>query len=538
MSRCIIIYFCVLCAVVSVNMFVHNSGPKYKPTEGEVWPQPQGEKKKLAYYAFSPAQFKINVTNEKCSILGNAIIRFIAVLKDLFRIARQNRRYKYQRTRADKGGKDKRYQGFIRELQLNLKEPCEDYPHFKMDESYSLTVGSTAVLTSDSIWGMLRGLETASQLFYFTSDFSEIRINATEIFDFPYYFHRGILVDTSRHYISPSNILKMLDAMAINKMNVFHWHIVDDHSFPYESEMFPELSKKGAYYPSLVYKKSDIKTIIEYARNRGIRVLPEFDVPGHTRSWGVSHPEILTQCYKKNKPIGLGPLHPLRKRTYKILLQLYREVQGLFPDRYLHIGGDEVNLDCWLSNPEIQKFMEEKNVSSIYEVHATFMHKIIELLGKRSTPIVWQEVYDNDVPLPKDAIVQIWKYRSIHQMIDAIQENVQVVFSAPWYLDYLDVSFATLYTSDPRTIVRNKVKDDVLENIVGGEACMWSEKVDDRNLFSRVWPRACAVAEVLWSVTSGNMPARTLRRVEEHACRMIRRGIPAEPPSGPGFCVT
>lgn len=109
--------------------------------------------------------------------------------------------------------------------------------------------------------------------------------------------HRGLLLDTSRHFIPVDDILLILDGMSYNKLNVFHWHIVDDNSFPYESNVFPKLSLKGSYHPTMIYSASNIRKIIDYARIRGIRVIPEFDTPAHTTSWGQGHPELLTKCY-------------------------------------------------------------------------------------------------------------------------------------------------------------------------------------------------------------------------------------------------
>ena len=124
-----------------------------------------------------------------------------------------------------------------------------------------------------------------------------MKLISQAIHDKPRLRHRGLLLDTSRHFIPVDDIYLTLDAMSYNKLNVFHWHIVDDTSFPYESSVFPELSSKGAFHPSMTYSPRSIQKIIDYARLRGIRVIPEFDSPAHTKSWGQGHPYLLSKCY-------------------------------------------------------------------------------------------------------------------------------------------------------------------------------------------------------------------------------------------------
>lgn len=456
---------------------------------------------------------------------------------------------------------DVNYKGTLQELQINLAAPCETYPHLGMDERYSLDVAAVSTLNSDSIWGVLRGLESFAQLFYMSDGYKNVLINTTQIVDYPKYTHRGLLIDTSRHYLSVSTILKTLDALEMNKMNVLHWHIVDDQSFPYQSEVFPQLSQ-AAYDPTMIYTAADISQIVNYAKERGIRVLPEFDVPGHTSSWGVAYPSILTTCYSSGEKIGLGPMDPTNNMTYKVISDLFGELQDRFPDQYIHVGGDEVELDCWSSNAAITKFMAEHNMTHTSELHSFFMGNVIPLLGDRSKPIVWQEVFDEEVSLPNGTIVQVWKNTEAYEMQSILDAGHKVIYSASWYLDHIrgGGDWDKYYEVDPREIVGGYVPESKLSDILGGEACMWAEVVDDNNMISRVWPRTSAVAEALWSgfpsntkrLSSQNV-TRSFRvrshladeqkhkvscRLEEHACRMNRRGIHAQPPNGPGFCIT
>lgn len=204
---------------------------------------------------------------------------------------------------------------------------CEEYPDEGSDESYNLSVSAgQAVLRAESVWGSLRGLESFSQLVY-QDDYNSYFVNKTEIEDFPRFLFRGLLLDTSRHYLPVHFILKTLDAMAYNKFNVFHWHIVDDPSFPYQSHTYPDLSNKGAFHPvTHIYTQTDVRKVIAHARFRGIRVVPEFDSPGHTQSWGKGQPDLLTPCYKKTVPSGtFGPINPTLSSSYQFMNSLFKE---------------------------------------------------------------------------------------------------------------------------------------------------------------------------------------------------------------------
>ncbi|XP_035437543.2 beta-hexosaminidase subunit beta [Spodoptera frugiperda] len=516
-------------------------GQLYPPTEGEVWPKPQQQITEQTYFKLSPSVFKFTEKGETCEILKNAIERYATVLRRLHNIVWINLKKTWKHAEPRQVDTNPDFKGTLEELQINLRRPCEDYPHMDMDENYSLNVSAVSSLTSDSIWGILRGMETFAQLFYLCKGYKDVLINSTQIVDFPRYTYRGLLIDTSRHYLSVANILKTLDAMEMNKMNVLHWHIVDDQSFPYQSEKFPKLSEQGAYDSSMIYTKANINKIVKYARDRGIRILPEFDVPGHTKSWGSAYPGILTECYKSGKVVGLGPMDPTKNITYKLIGELFHEVQELFPDKYFHLGGDEVALNCWTSNPEIQKFMDNHKLTNNSELHAYFMTKVLPLLDQKSKPIVWQEVFFNNVTLPSDAIVQVWHPSGPKDMIAILSKRHKVIYSSSWYLDQLHNGgdWVYFYVFDPRRILDSKLYK--LEDIVGGEACMWGELVDDTNFIARVWPRASAAAEVLWSaldpqytISNGSQIAS---RLEEHVCRMNRRGVRAQPANGPSACV-
>ncbi|QQP57752.1 Beta-hexosaminidase, partial [Caligus rogercresseyi] len=177
-----------------------------------------------------------------------------------------------------------------------------------------------------------------------------ILINATYVRDFPRFPYRALMLDTSRHFLSKRVILQNLDLMEMNKLNVFHWHMTDTESFPFQSEKFPNMSRYGAYDPDThVYSVQDVKDIIQEAETRGIRVIPEFDVPGHTQSWGKGRPQLLTTCYDNSgEPLDFkGPVNPILASTYDFLDEFFEEVIGIFGDAYIMLGGDEVPTQCW-----------------------------------------------------------------------------------------------------------------------------------------------------------------------------------------------
>lgn len=393
----------------------------------------------------------------------------------------------------------------------------------------------------------------------------QLRINSTLIFDAPRFAYRGLLLDTSRHFIPLTTILQILDGMAYNKLNVFHWHIVDDQSFPYVSIRYPELSEQGAYHPRLmVYTQIDTATVIEYARLRGIRVMVEFDTPGHTRSWGVSHPEILTQC---GPPYSgkLGPIDPTKPETYEFVnnllqlvkliffnavqkvqkvfntqfyLSIYREISEVFPDRYVHLGGDEVGFECWDSNTEIRKYMLDNQMKTFNDLEEYYIQRVVDIADSVNvSSIVWQEVYTNGVRLPNKTVVHIWLGDPSPLLSRITRNGLQAILSTCWYLDHLKTGgdWTDFYRCDPHNFPGTAAQKKL---VIGGEACMWSEVVDKTNVVQRIFPRACATAEKLWSSRAGSSDiAHASRRLEEHTCRMQARGIPAQPPNGPGVCI-
>ncbi|XP_042553367.1 beta-hexosaminidase subunit alpha isoform X2 [Dipodomys spectabilis] len=418
---------------------------------------------------------------------------------------------------------------------------CNEFPTLESEEKYTLIINDEhCLLESKTVWGALRGLETFSQLVWKSAE-GTFFINKTNVEDFPRFPHRGLLLDTSRHYLPLAAILDTLDVMAYNKFNVFHWHLVDDPSFPYESFTFPELTRKGSYNPvTHIYTAHDVKEVIEYARLRGIRVVAEFDTPGHTLSWGPGIPGLLTPCYSGSLPSGTyGPVNPILNNTYEFMSTFFLEVSSVFPDFYLHLGGDEVDFTCWRSNPDIQAFMKKKDFDDFKQLESYYIQKLLDIVSSYNKGyVVWQEVFDNKVKVRPDTIIQVWREELpvgyLKEMEQITKAGFRALLSAPWYLNRISYGpdWKDMYTVEPLAFEGTKDEKDL---VIGGEACMWGEYVDSTNLVPRLWPRAAAIAERLWSSNLTTGLNFAYRRLSHFRCELLRRGVQAQPISV-GYC--
>jgi hexosaminidase len=441
-------------------------------------------------------------------------------------------------------------------LTVTVEDLDASAPQLETDESYNLTIpadGTPATLTAKTIYGAMHGLETFSQLVHFDFDTETYIIENTpwSIQDVPRFPHRGLMMDTARHFETLQSIRDMIDSLVYAKMNVLHWHMSDSQSFPMQSKTYPKLWN-GAWSLQERYTQADIASIVEYARLRGVGVMVEFDMPGHAAAWCTGYPEICpsSTCTQ--------PLNVANNATFDLITSLLGEMtgpqkstkgapQGLFPKNMIHLGGDEVNTDCWTKTPSVAKWLQDHNMTAD-DGYAYFVKQtaaIASANGRR--PVQWSEVFDHfKTELPKDVIVHIWK--SVTNVTEVVADGYNVLLNVgydktSWYLDNLNVGWKAVYTQDPC----GGTNSDLCKLILGGHGEMWGETVDASDFEQTVWPRLGAIAERLWSpAEQTTSPDMAELRMEEFRCLLNRRGVKAAPPKnqnarssppGPGSCL-
>src|SRR6266478_3127655 len=390
------------------------------------------------------------------------------------------------------------------------------------DESYVLEVGANgAKLTAPTVLGTLRGLQTFLQLVDVSPD--GFSVPAVTIQDKPRFPWRGLMIDSARHFIPLEVIRRNLDGMEAVKMNVFHWHLSENQGFRVESKKFPKLHEMGS--DDLYYTQDDMRELVAYARDRGIRVVPEFDMPGHSTAWFVGHPELASGKgpYEIERRWGVfdPAMDPTNERVYKFLDDLIGEMAKIFPDHYFHIGGDEVNGKEWDANPKIQVFMKAHGIRNNEALQAYFSGRVQKLVTKHGKTVVgWDEVLVSGVP--KDIVIQSWRGQA--SLAQAAKQGYRGILSNGYYLD-LGGSAARHYAVDPVSGDAANLSAEEKQRILGGESCMWAEYVSPENVDSRIWPRNSAIAERLWSPQEVRDPASMYARLDFVSARLEWLGL-------------
>lgn len=409
-------------------------------------------------------------------------------------------------------------------LLVETRGPGKTVPAVDEDESYTLNVNERqAVLRAATVVGALRGLETFLQLL--EGDREGFYVPAVSIEDRPRFRWRGLMMDIARHFQPMEVVKRNLDAMAAVKLNVFHWHLTEDQGFRIESRKFPKLHQLGS--DGNFYTQEQAREVIAYARERGIRVVPEFDLPGHATAWLVGHPELGSApgpyTIERRPGIFEPTLDPTREETYKFLEVFFGEMAALFPDAYMHIGGDENTGKQWDANPKIQAFMKEKGIKDNHALQTYFNQRMLKILQKNGKRMMgWDEIFQP--ALPKDVVIHSW--RGQKALAEAARLGYDGVLSNGYYIDLI---FPTTdhYLNDPLP-EGHGLTDAEAAHVLGGEATMWAEWVTPETIDSRIWPRTAAIAERLWSPREVRDVEDMYRRLATVSVRLEELGLTHE----------
>jgi len=413
-----------------------------------------------------------------------------------------------------------------------------------MDESYQLEVrGSGIQLSAKTDIGAIRGLETLLQLV--TPSSRGYYIPGISILDRPRYAWRGLLLSQPYHFMSLAAVERLLDQMALVKLNVLHYYISDDQAFTLESKAYPALHEKASNGQYLT--QAQLKEMIAYADQRGIRIIPEIDLPGHSTAILTVFPELASvkrdNVLQDHWGVFDPSIDPTLDRTYQVLDTLLTEVASLFPDHYFHIGGDENNGKDWARNDSIQRFMKRNGLNSTVALQNYFNEHVRAILKRSNKQVVgWDEVLMRAIPadsakayfesgqydkliytgVPKDLVIQSW--RGMEALIASAKNGYKSILSKGYYIDLMQ-STSYHYLNDPSPAMNTEIVPDseadfdrfestIMQEIksgklkfspaeesliMGGEATMWTEHVTEETLDGRVWPRTAAIAERLWS---------------------------------------
>ncbi|OMJ14909.1 Beta-hexosaminidase 2 [Smittium culicis] len=515
-----------------------------------LWPVPQSSNYGTNHITFSSDKLSI-ISGSNNDILSRAISRYTDLIKN---------------------------ESFVPPLDFNIPEISASSVEASLqisvssssvalnadtDEGYTLTVNSdgSAKLNSTTVYGAIRGLETFSQLVISNSGRKIIKNTPITIQDAPQFKYRGLLLDTARHFFSVKSIKKILDGMAYTKLNVFHWHITDSQSWAVECKFNPSIHQKCSYGPNMVYMYSDVNDIISYARDRGIRVIPEFDLPGHTQILSKAIPDLMSCVnilpnftnYAAAPPTG--QINIAKPEAFKFTTDLVSEYTKLFTDDIFHVGGDEVYQKCWADDPYVINHLQQNPGDSVTDLLFKYYDHIYDsVIAAKKTPMCWEETallkkgadYYN---LTKEAVVQIWKSPASYTTAIDLGHKVVLSIYLAYYLDcghgtwlsnapatrtsWCDPykTWNTVYSYDPLAPLTTPER---MSQLLGGEIAHWNEQNDEFSIEPALFPRVAAFGEIYWSgpYNPGTRVKRSIQdatiRISDFRERLVARGFDAE----------
>ncbi|WP_435892488.1 beta-N-acetylhexosaminidase [Oceaniferula spumae] len=356
-------------------------------------------------------------------------------------------------------------------------------------------------------------------------------LSVLEITDAPRFSYRGILVDVSRHFQPVDEMLKVLDAMALAKLNILHWHLTDNEGWRAEIKAYPKLTEVSKKF----YTQEELKRIVKYASLRGITIIPEIDVPGHSKAAVRAYPFLGTTDLDGKISMVINPVSP---KTYEFLDTVFAELAAIFPSPVFHMGADEVGMAAWKKNPDCVAFMKEAGMRSPHDLHAYFTHKAADILkkhGKKSA--AWDEAYHGEKSAP-GLIISSW--RGVEPGHEAAEAGHQVIMCpvSSLYYDRANsrsknnpkaysantVSLSQSYFFEPQSPL---LSDKAKANVLGAQGCVWGEKITSGpHLQRQVMLRGAALGEALWSPRVKLDWNDFLKRLTDQRERLDALGVP------------
>jgi len=418
-------------------------------------------------------------------------------------------------------------------------------------EHYHLAAGAGGVrLDADGPAGVLDGFSTLLELV--RQGPSGLSLPLVSIDDAPRFVWRGLMIDVARHFMSLPALERQIDAMERVKLDVLHLHLSDAQGFRVESKLYPRLQQIGSH--GQYYTQGEIRALVAYAADRGIRIVPEFDLPGHALALLQAYPAFAASKINDLPPtfdLNRAAIDPTNPAALRMVSRLYSEMAGLFPDAYFHAGGDEVSPDQWTGNPRIVRYMQRHHIASTEALQARFTAEIERVLARDGKTMVgWDEVIE--APVPSSVVVDVW--RSSKFIARAAKAGHPVIVSAGYYLDLLqpaaqhylvdpldpraiglspDEAAKARAAGDPRVDDFSRDPNATLSSaeathVLGGEAALWTEIVSEEMLDGRLWPRTAAIAERFWSQASVRDVADMQRRLDATEDRLCALGLDAQ----------
>ncbi|KNG82274.1 N-acetylglucosaminidase [Aspergillus nomiae NRRL 13137] len=465
--------------------------------------------------------------------------------------------------------KTKRASNALQYVDVHVDDTEADLQH-GVDESYTLEVkedSDSITVNAQTVWGALHAFTTLQQLVISDGHGGLIIEEPVSIKDSPLYPYRGIMLDTGRNFITLPKIFEQLEGMALSKLNVLHWHIDDAQSWPIWVDAYPEMVK-DAYSPHEIYSRNDVRNIVNYARARGIRVIPEIDMPSHSSSgWKQVDPEMVTctDSWWSNDDWPLhtavepnpGQLDIIYNKTYEVVGNVYKELSDIFPDHWFHVGGDEIQPNCFNFSTHVTKWFAEDPSRTYHDLAQYWIDHAVPIFqnySKERRLVMWEDIVlsaENAHDVPKNIVMQSWN-NGLEYISNLTARGYDVIVSSSDFM-YLDCGHGGFVTNDPRYNVMSNpdantpnfnyggnggswcapyktwqriydydftlnLTETQAKHVIGATAPLWGEQVDDINVSSMFWPRAAALAELVWS---GNRDADGKKRTTELTQRIL-----------------